>query len=201
MWTRKKFESQLSKQDEGLYLQNKVNCEETMKMIELMYGPFSDDEIDFYINKLSKDGTFTINSFQEDLVFNLFYKYFGDTISIKAINQRDYIKLIIAAKKLLELNGLIIMPYIISSKVKRLITRKSVNKKELSKLQSSPFYQLVLDKYKNPNIENQILSTIAGILSSEFEIIDFYDDELDSRLVETNIDLLLEEVLMYVLLI
>lgn len=201
MWTQKKFESQLSKQDEGLYLQNKVNCEETMKMIELMYGPFSDDEIDFYINKLSKDGTFTINSFQEDLVFNLFYKYFGDTISIKAINQRDYIKLIIAAKKLLELNGLIIMPYIISSKVKRLITRKSVNKKELSKLQSSPFYQLVLDKYKNPKIENQILSMIAGILSSEFEIIDFYDDELDSRLVETNIDLLLEEVLMYVLLI
>ena len=47
-------------------------------MIELMYGPFSDDEIDFYINKLSKDGTFTINSFQEDLVFNLFYKYFGE---------------------------------------------------------------------------------------------------------------------------
>ena len=78
MWTQKKFESQLSKQDEGLYLQNKVNCEETMKMIELMYGPFSDDEIDFYINKLSKDGTFTINSFQEDLVFNLFYKYFGE---------------------------------------------------------------------------------------------------------------------------
>lgn len=189
------------KQDEGLYLQNKVNCEETMKMIELAFGPFSEDEINFYINKLSKDGTFTINSFQEDLVFNLYYKYFGDTVSIKAINQKDYIKLIIAAKKLLESNGLIIMPYILSSKVKRLITRKSVNKKELSKLQSSPFYKLVLDKYKNPKIENQILSMIAGILSSEFEIIDFYDDELDGKTIETNIDLLLEEVLMYILLI
>ena len=164
-----------------------------MKMIELAFGPFSEDEINFYINKLSKDGTFTINSFQEDLVFNLYYKYFGDTVSIKAINQKDYIKLIIAAKKLLESNGLIIMPYILSSKVKRLITRKSVNKKELSKL--------VLDKYKNPKIENQILSMIAGILSSEFEIIDFYDDELDGKTIETNIDLLLEEVLMYILLI
>lgn len=189
------------KQDEGLYLQNKVNCEETMKMIELAFGPFSEDEINFYINKLSKDGSFTINQFQEDLVFNLYYKYFGDTVSIKAINQRDYIKLIIAAKKLLESNGLIIMPYILSSKVKRVITRKSVNKKELSKLQSSPFYPLVLDKYKNPKIENQILSMIAGILSSEFEIIDFYDDELDGKVIETNIDLLLEEVLMYILLI
>lgn len=172
-----------------------------MKMIELAFGPFSEDEINFYIDKLSKDGTFTINQFQEDLVFNLYYKYFGDTVSIKAINQRDYIKLIIAAKKLLESNGLVMMPYIISSKVKRVITRKSVNKKELSKLQSSPFYPLVLDKYKNPKIENQILSMIAGILSSEFEIIDFYNDDLDGQPIDTNIDLLLEEVLMYVLLI
>lgn len=196
-----KFESTLSKQDEGLYLQNKVNCEETMKAIELVYGPFSEDEINFYINKLSKDGRFTINQFQESLVFNLFYKYFGDTISIKAINQKDYIKLIIAAKKILEANGLIIMPYILSSKIKRLITRKNVNKKELTKIQSSQFYELVKEKYKNPKIENQILSMIASILSSEFEIIDFYDDELDSRLVDTNVDLLLEEVLMYILLI
>lgn len=182
-------------------MQNKVNCEETMKMIELLYGPFSEDEINFYIKRLSKDGQFTINSFQESLVFNLYYKYFGDTVSIKAINQRDYIKLIIASKKILESNNLIIMPYILSSKVRRLITRKSVNKKELSKLQSSQFYKLVLDKYKNPKIENQILSMIAGILSSEFEIIDFYDDELDGRILEQNIDLLLEEVLMYILLI
>lgn len=191
----------MTKQDEGLYLQNKVNCEETMKLIELMYGPFSEDEINFYIKKLSKDRRFTINQFQEKLVFNLYYKYFGDTVSIKAINQRDYIKLIIAAKKILESNRLIIMPYIISSKINRLITRKNVNKKELTKIQSSQFYQLVIDKYKNPKIEDQILSMIAGILSSEFEIIDFYDDELDGRKVDTNIDLLLEEVLMYVLLI
>lgn len=191
----------MTKQDEGLYLQNKVNCEETMKLIELMYGPFSEDEINFYIKKLSKDGRFTINQFQEKLVFNLYYKYFGDTVSIKAINQRDYIKLIIAAEKILESNRLIIMPYIISSKINRLITRKNVNKKELTKIQSSQFYQLVIDKYKNPKIEDQILSMIAGILSSEFEIIDFYDDELDGRKVDTNIDLLLEEVLMYVLLI
>lgn len=167
----------------------------------MIYGPFSEDEINFYIKKLSKDGRFVINQFQEELVFNLYYKYFGDTVSIKAINQKDYIKLIIAAKKILESNRLIIMPYILSSKVKRVITRKNVNKKELIKIQSSQFYQLVIDKYKNPKIENRILSMIAGILSSEFEIIDFYDDELDGRIVDTNVDLLLEEVLMYILLI
>ena len=75
------------------------------------------------------------------------------------------------------------------------------NKKELTKIQSSQFYQMAIDKYKNPKIENQILSMIASILSSEFEIIDFYDDELDGKLVDTNVDLLLEEVLIYILLI
>lgn len=199
--TRLKFESQLTKQDEGLYLQNKVNCEETMRAIELEYGPFVEEEINFYIKKLSKDGRFGINQFQQDLVFNLYYKYFGDTVSIKAINQRDYVKLIIAAKRILMSSGLTIMPYIISSKVKRLITRKNVNKKEFIKIQSSQYYQAVIDKYKNPKIENQILSMIAGILSSEFEIIDFDDESIDGKVIDTNIDLLLEEILIYVTLI
>ena len=42
---------------------------------------------------------------------------------------------------------------------------------------------------------------IAGILSSEFEIIDFDDEEIDGKIIDTNIDLLLEEILIYVSLI
>ena len=74
MWRIWKFESHLTKQNEALYLQNKVNCEQTMRDLDVLYGPFDDDEIDYYIERLSKDGKFVINSFQKDLVFNLFYK-------------------------------------------------------------------------------------------------------------------------------
>ena len=43
-----RYESYLVKQNESLYLQNKCNCDQTMKAIEVRYGPFDKDEIDYY---------------------------------------------------------------------------------------------------------------------------------------------------------
>ena len=53
-----------------------------MRSIEMIYGPFDQEEVDFYIKSLSQDGKAVINGFQKDLIFNLFYKYFGDPVSI-----------------------------------------------------------------------------------------------------------------------
>ena len=67
-----------------------------MKSIETIYGPFTDEEINYYISRLEENGTDTIiNSFQKNLIFNLFYKYFGDPMSINNINKVDYVKLMI----------------------------------------------------------------------------------------------------------
>lgn len=197
-----KFESYLSKSDESLYLQNKVNCQETMKFIEASFGPFDQDEIKYYITKLSDNNNIIINSFQKNLVFNLFYKYFGDVMSIKAINKEDYVKLVISAKKILQSNNMVILPYIISSKITRLVTRKNVNNKEKQKIQLSPLYNMIIQKYKSEKIVNDILSIISTILSSEFKIIDFYDNDLDGKPIESfPADIIAEEVLMYVSLI
>lgn len=167
----------------------------------MIYGPFDQDEIDFYVEELTRDGKNVINSFQKDLIFNLFYKYFGDSTSIRAINQHDYVKLMIASKRILEANGMIILPYIISSKVNRLVTRKNMNKKELVKLESSPLYSSIKEKYKNDKIEKQILSIIAIILSSEFQIIDYNDDELNGKKIDIIPEYICEEILMYITLI
>ena len=167
----------------------------------MIYGPFDQDEINYYIKALSADEKPVINGFQKDLIFYLFYKYFGDPVSIKAINQEDYVKLMIAAKRILEVNGMTLLPYIISSKVNRLVTRKNMNKKELVKLESSPFYTSVKNKYRNDKLEKQILSIIAVILSSEFQIIDFYDKELDGKKIDIIPEYICEEVLMYISLI
>lgn len=196
-----KFESYLVKADEALYLQNKVSCEQTMRSIELIYGPFEDDEINFYMKELTADSRNVINSFQKDMIFNLFYKHFGDSTSIRAINIRDYVKLMIASKRILEANGMIILPYIISSRVNRLVTRKNMNKKELTKLETSPLYAAIRDKYKNDKIEKQILGIIAIILSSEFQIIDYNDPELNGKKIEIIPEYICEEVLMYINLI
>ena len=166
-----------------------------------MYGPFDPDEILFYKHRLSDGGKCTVNAFQRDLVFNLFFKYFGDTNTINAINLDDYVTLIITAKRILEASGMVLLPYILSSKVIRLASRKSINKKELTKLESSPLWAQIQNKYRNDKIEKHILSIIAIILSSEFEIIDPEDLELNGQRIAVIPELICEEVLMYISLV
>lgn len=196
-----KFEAHLIKSDESKYLQNKFNSERTMEFIRNKYGPFSDEEIDFYLSELMKSGKLVMNNFQKRLIFNLFYKLFGDSISINSINIRDYVVLMIAAKRILISSGMVVLPYIISSKVIKLITRNTINKKEMMKLEASEYYNIVQQKYNNPKIEKQILSNIAVILSSEFEVIDYNNRELNGTKLSIFPEYLIEEMLMYVSLI
>lgn len=196
-----KYENHLTKSDESLYIMNKVACEATMRDLEAKYGPFDQEEVSFYMRELSEDSKGPVNQFQMGLIFNLFYKYFGDPITIKAINAEDYIKLMLIAKKILEANKLVIMPYIITSKINRLVTRKSVNKKELQKLETSQMYELIKNKYRNEKIEKYILSIVANILASEFQIVDYDNADIHGKIINVIPDMLIEEILIYISLI
>ena len=191
----------MAKTNEGLYLINKTNCEDALHKIELMFGPFSDDEINFYMSRLENDSGNVINDFQKSLIFNLFYKYFGDPVSINNINKIGYVKLVIAASRLLKANNMIIMPYIISSKIVRLQHKKSINKKEQLKLEATPYFQAIRNKYRSEKIEQYIVELMATIVASKFQIIDFEDKELNGQIREFNSDILYEELAMYVSLI
>lgn len=196
-----KFESFLQKADSALYLQHKVACEASMNIIDMLYGPFDEEEINFYLHRLSDGVGVTVNSFQKDLVFNLFYKYFNDPQTLNMISVRDYVKLIIAARKILESAGMVLLPYIISSKIVRVASRKNINKKELTKLELSPLYNQIKDKYRNEKIEKHILSLIAATMSSDFECIDMEDPELNGRIIQVIPEIILEEIPMYITLI
>ena len=196
-----RFESNLTKADESRYLQVKYNYEYIMKTIEAEWGPFDEDEIMFYKKELRNNNGEIINNFQKQLVFNMFYKYFGDTTSINAINEDDYVKLIITARKMLKQSAMGFLPYIISGKVTKIISRKSLNKKEIAEMESSQYYPFVVDKYKNPKLLNQILGTIATIITSSFNIIDYNDRELNGKPINVETRIIIEETLMYILLI
>jgi hypothetical protein len=196
-----KYESNLIKQDESLYLQSKMNCEETMSRIDTIYGPFDQWELDFYKERLKNEKGVIINGFQKQMIFNMFYKDFLDTESAKGINANEYIKLMLAAKKILQTNQMIILPYILSGKVEKLIGRKSVNKKEMQKLQASSYYPQIVEKYHNDKIVKNILSMIATIISSDFTIIDYRNKQIDGQRINTIPDIIIEEVLAYTLLI
>lgn len=192
----KKFEANLIKQNEAIAIQNKVNCRETVSSIDTLFGPFDEAEIEFYRNNLKNETGNVINNFQRQLIFNLFYKYFGDTVSIYSIDSAaDYIKMMLAAKKILSNNFMVIMPYIISGKVEKLVTRKTINKKEEAKLKTSPYYPLIVETYRSERIIQQILSNIATVISSNFRIIDYHNPSIHGKMIDTIPDIVMEEML------
>lgn len=173
-----------------------------MNRVVAQYGPFSKWEVDFYKDRLKNDKGVVINSFQMKLIFNMFYKYFNDTESIYGINADDYVKLMLTARKILKDHNMILLPYIISGKVEKFVGRKTVNKKEKLKIQASPYYPMIMEKYaNNEKIINHILGMIATIISSDFSIIDYNDSRLDGQKIETVPDIIIEEILAYSLLI
>lgn len=196
-----KFESYTTKADSSLMQQIQIAAEESMMLIRQRFGPFDKEEINFFKRRLSEDGQVKINSLQKMLVFNLFYKYFGDTQTTNCINLDDYIVLILAARRILEENGMYLLGAIVSSKIIRLATRKSVNKKEMTKLENSELYSAIKAKYKNEKIEKQILGIIAALLSSDFEYIDYQDSDIDGKNIIVTSEIASEEVLMYVSMI
>ena len=196
-----KFESFTSKTNEGLFLLTKHSTEDTMQKIELLFGPFSDDEVNFYIKRLENENGNIINEFQKTLVFNLFYKYFGDPVCINNINKIGYAKLVIAASRLLKANNMIIMPYIVSSKIVRYQHKKSINKKEQLKLEATPYFQAIREKYRSEKIEQYLVELMASIVASKFRIIDYEDPTLDGQIREFTSDMIYDEIAMYVMLI
>ena len=196
-----KFESYTTKADSSLMAHMENACRESMDLIKQRFGPFDPDEISFFKKRLSVDGQVRINSLQRTLVFNLFYRYLGDIQVMNCINLDDYIILLMSARRILEDNGMYLLAAIVSSRVVRLATRKSVNKKELTKLENSELYNSIKNKYRNEKIEKQILSIIAALLSSDFEYIDFQDPEIDGRRITVTSEIASEELLMYVSMI
>ena len=196
-----KFESYLVKQDESLYLQNKVNCEDSMNRLIESYGPITDEEVEFTKKELVKNNKPIIEPFQQELVFNLFYKYFGNPVSIKSISRDDYIKLIIISKRMLLDKNLIVLPYIISGRIDNYVYRKGLNKRDLNKLVSSPDYSLITNKYSNKKIVDKALSVIATIIASECSIIDYDDPELNGHHIDTTADAIMEEMKLYISMI
>ena len=196
-----KFESHLSKKNEALLMHNQVNFHSTMKQIEERFGPFSKEEIEYYKVELSKGRKSPIVPHQKILVCYLFYKWFGDPSSLGSIDLTSYIKLIIAAKRILAANNLHTMEAILSGKFVKVIKRVNMNKKELQKITSSSTYEAVAAIYHNEKITNLLIAMLATIVSSKFQIIDFENKENTGLPFVPQQELLNEEFLIYASLI
>ena len=197
-----KFEAHLAKMNESAVIQSTLNCNQTIQRIEALYGPFSEDEINFYMKELGKEGKNIKNQFQFNLVSYLFLKEFKDIQAVKLVTFRQYVIMLLAAKKYLISAGQSLLPYIIGGRVEKIVSRKTVNKKILQKIQFSENYPKIVAKYNNKKIQEEIIfKTISQILASDFRNIDFYNQELNGIKIQCIPEKISEELLQYILLI
>ena len=187
-----KYESYLIRQDEALFLQNEVNAEQTLLMIEEKFGPFKEKDVRYYIERLEEGNSSPFNKFQKEIVFNLFAKYFGDPKSINSINLIGYVKLIMAAKKMLTLSGMAVLPYVISSKVVKMPNKKAISKKYTNMIEADQLW-LEIEKIYNGDeqIKEDILNKIGIAISSEYKIIAPDEPEFDGKTIDYNCALLI----------
>ena len=170
-----RYEARLNKKDESLSLQNEVSAEQTIRNIELRFGPFEQDEIDHYRKSLIKNGAPLVEPLQKQMIGYLFYKDFGDPITIKAIhNQTDYIKLIIAAKRILLAQGMITLPYMISGKISKSATKKATSKRDKIRIEESELFNHIMYRYgNNPKVAEKLWQFIGNIKSTQYTVIDY----------------------------
>lgn len=196
-----KYESYLIKMDESLYIQNNVNCKDTMKKLEETFGVVPQSLINEYIIRLSNDGRDIIHSFQKEIIMYMFYKYFGDTVSTNLISLEDYIRLMVYSKQILKQHEMFLLPEIMGGRCEKYNYKKNLNAKDKVAMERSDVYQQLKNKYLNADkMLKTIESIIATILSSKFTIIS-PGDEYDGREIPMNSHLLIEEVLNWALLI
>jgi len=184
---------------EALVLQNNVNGEQAMQLIRMSFGPFDNNEIEFYRRRLNVDNSGVIHTFQKDLIFNIFYKYFGDTMSVNTINETDYIILLLAAKKISEQSKCRYLPYVFIGRITRYVRKTKLNKKEKDKMITSPDYRLIQQMYRTSKVLDQMESYAATILYSDFEMIDYKNPQNDGVMLPKFPELVVHEIQKYVL--
>ena len=105
------------------------------------------------------------------------------------------------AKRFLVQHNLKLLPYIIGGKITKLNERKDINSKQKKKMEGSELYGLVQQKYRNIKIEEYMRGTMGTILASEFTIIDYDNPNLNGKEIIPLEDCIIEEVLMFILII
>ena len=195
-----KFEIHMTKINEELSLCNDYMANMTINSIIARYGPFDQKEINHYRNSLIKNGQPLVNKFQHKLINNMFYKFFGNTMSPLCINGDQYIILMIAAKRILLNDGMRLFPYIIAGNVSQISTRTSLCKKELIKVEQSEYYNDICLKFNgNEKLIKAVQALIATILSSRFNVIDYNDKSIDGMEIKVESDILIDEILRFIL--
>ena len=126
---------------------------------------------------------------------------FKTSYSLKEINYKDYIRLIIIAKKILLKHKLYMLAYFISGSIETAKVR-GINAKEKARIEASNSYAQVKKKYNgNEAMMEHVISLISNILASRCTIIDYDNEFQNGQPLEIINEIMIENVLDFILMI
>ena len=179
---------------------NTVNIKQTIKSISKKLGITVDkDEVRYYLKN------FKINKLQRNLIFLFYAKYFGSTNSLYYCNVKEYVMLMVLMKKYLEMNNFTYLNKILSATVESVVEKKTLNKKNLTKVVESDKYNLIIannysDSMFNILDSNAILKFVATLINNTF-IINEYNGNSNGEELEINHDVVSDELLRIIAMI
>ena len=109
----------------------------------------------------------------------------------------------IAANKILLANGMVVLPYLVSSKVIKMPKKKAINKKLIQMIVSDPLWQKIREKYHDDEaILEDILDKIGVAISSEYKIVSMREPEYNGCIINYDSAILIaKEYMEYVIMV
>lgn len=192
------MEMQISRVDESNQLINETNTKQVMAEIAQRFAVhITEEEFQFYFDHMK------FNSLTQSILHAFFSKYFNDTNAIRLLDKRNAVELAIYLKKFLQLRGMIILPQIVTAKVKGKFKDACIkNTKFLEKFTTSSVYQhIIAEKYRYIAElglkEDPIVKMLSTILNSSFEFVDV-DPEVNGRICDNlNADMVVNELMLF----
>lgn len=192
------MEMQICRIDESNQLINETNTKQVMEEIYQRFRiDIPQEEFDFYFNNMQ------FNSLTQTLLHAFFSKYFNDSNVIRLLDKSHAVQLAVYMKKFLLLRGMVILPQIVTAKVKGKFKDTCIkNIKFLEKFTSSSVYKhIISEKYRYiaelGMKEDPIVKMLSTMLNSSFEFVDT-DDEVNGRVCDSiNPDLMVSELMLF----
>ena len=179
---------------------NTVNIKQTIKTLPKKLGVTLDkEEIKYYLKN------FKLNKLQRNLLFLFYAHYFGSTNALYFCGLKEYVILLVIMKKYLEKNGFTYLNRILTSTVADDGERRTLNKKNLTKVvESEKYNNIVATNYSDSMFSvldsNAILKFVSTLSTNDF-IDNEYNGENNGELIEIDHNVISDELLKLVAMI
>lgn len=192
-----KMEINTAKFDESLIVINQINLKQTIsKLAEENFIKFKKKEVAYYADK----EIMKVEPFQRDLIFGFFAKYFGSSRELRSA-RKEYAKLIILLKTMLENRGFNIIQHILTAQLVEYKHVKRNTKKQMQKVKSSPRYQSLVEyKYSSTSklFDKNLEDIVDIIVNSKFALVDYTHRDKTGKIINTkNKDVICDELLRF----